>query len=60
MQDRKVIAIGFLTHEDLERLGTGFRRHFAIQDAADFDDLVAKLDDIDLSAPRMLGPERAN
>lgn len=44
---RDVVAIGFLSRHDLDVLGQGFRRHFAVDDLADFTDLIEKLDRID-------------
>lgn len=44
MQKRNIVAIGFLTRDDLNTLGEGFRRHFAIDDVSNFGDLIAKLD----------------
>lgn len=46
MSNDKIIAIGFLTRDDLDVLGQGFRRHFKIDDPGDFADLIEKLDQL--------------
>ncbi|WP_188063072.1 hypothetical protein [Sphingobium sp. KCTC 72723] len=42
----KVVSIGFLTEQDLRKLGDGFSRHFPIESDDHFADLMAKLDQI--------------
>lgn len=42
----RIVAVGFLTQNDLKVLGEGFDRMFPVDDAAGFDDLLAKLDGI--------------
>lgn len=44
---KEIVAIGFLTREDLSTLGHGFRRHFAVDDTTDFTELIERLDRID-------------
>jgi len=40
----KIVAIGLLTQRDLDLLGTGFERAFAIEEDDAFADLIARLD----------------
>ncbi|HET9510903.1 MAG TPA: hypothetical protein VFO80_07085 [Sphingomonas sp.] len=42
----KIVAIGLLTQRDLDLLGSGFERAFAVQEDDVFADLVARLDRI--------------
>jgi len=41
-----IVSIGFLTEQDLVKLGEGFRRHFPIARDDMFADLMAKLNKI--------------
>ncbi|RYF22520.1 MAG: hypothetical protein EOO77_03950 [Oxalobacteraceae bacterium] len=45
----RIVAVGLLTRRDVEVLGTGFQRMFAVDDdqADGFTDLIAQLDKID-------------
>jgi hypothetical protein len=44
----RIVAVGLLTQRDLEVLGTGFHRLFAVDaDGDGFADLIAQLDKID-------------
>jgi hypothetical protein len=45
----RIVAIGLLTQRDLDVLGTGFERAFPLQSNADFEDLLAKLDEVTAS-----------
>jgi hypothetical protein len=54
MSRDKIVAIGFLTRDDLSALGANFRRHFAIDDSADFAHLIERLDRIDLAASEIV------
>jgi hypothetical protein len=45
----QVVAVGFLTNQDLELLETGFKRHFPIGHDDMFADLLAKLDHVEAS-----------
>ncbi|MFD1789734.1 hypothetical protein ACFSC3_19440 [Sphingomonas floccifaciens] len=45
MTDR-IVAIGLLTQHDLDLLGSGFDRAFALEEDDAFADLVARLDQI--------------
>jgi hypothetical protein len=47
MAKEKIVAIGLLSESDLRVLGEGFSRHFPVSDDGIFDDLLAKLDDIE-------------
>lgn len=42
----QIVAIGLLTQHDLDLLGSGFDRAFAIREDDAFADLVARLDQI--------------
>jgi hypothetical protein len=45
--EEPIVAIGLLTQNDLNLLGSGFRRAFRIEDSPIFDDLLAAIDDAD-------------
>lgn len=45
MADR-IVSIGLLTQQDLDRLGQGFDRHFSVTQDNPFSDLIAKVDNI--------------
>jgi hypothetical protein len=42
----RIVAVGFLTQNDLKILGQGFDRIFPISEDVSFDDLLAKLESI--------------
>jgi hypothetical protein len=42
----RIVAVGFLTQNDLKILGQGFDRIFPISDDVSFDDLLVKLEGI--------------
>lgn len=42
--EEPIVAIGLLTQNDLNLLGSGFRRAFRVEDAPVFDDLLAAID----------------
>jgi hypothetical protein len=44
MVAERVVAFGFLTDGDLKLLGSGFNRHFPIDDDNLFADLIEQLD----------------
>lgn len=44
MVAERVVAFGFLTDRDLKLLGSGFNRHFPIDDDNLFADLIEQLD----------------
>ncbi|RYF03001.1 MAG: hypothetical protein EOO77_31720 [Oxalobacteraceae bacterium] len=46
MPSDRIVAVGFLTQNDLKVLGEGFSRMFPVDDDAGFDDLLGKLDGI--------------
>lgn len=46
MPSDRIVAVGFLTQNDLKILGQGFDRIFPISDDVSFDDLLAKLEGI--------------
>jgi hypothetical protein len=48
MVTERVVAFGFLTDHDLKVLGSGFSRHFPIQDENLFADLIEQLDRIEI------------
>ena len=45
--DEPIVAIGLLSQNDLNLLGSGFRRAFRVDDTPDFDDLLAAIDAAD-------------
>jgi hypothetical protein len=51
----RIVAIGLLTQRDLDMLGTGFERAFPLQSNADFEDLLAKLDEVTARTSRKEG-----
>ncbi len=46
MLDNRIVAVGLLTQRDLDVLGTGFRRTFAVDQPYAFADLLHQLDAI--------------
>ena len=40
-----IVAIGLLTQQDLDMLGSGFRRAIPLDDSDDFEDLLARIDE---------------
>ena len=42
---REVVAVGLLTQRDLDILGSGFRRAIPLEEAGDFDSLLAAIDE---------------
>jgi hypothetical protein len=48
MVSERVVAFGFLTDSDLKLLGSGFNRHFPIDDDNLFADLIEQLDRIEI------------
>lgn len=51
--DDRIVSIGFLNQQDLERLGATFSRHIPVADDHMFDDLLRQLDKVEAT---MLGP----
>ncbi|MBA2921047.1 hypothetical protein GON01_03435 [Sphingomonas sp. MAH-20] len=49
----RIVAIGLLTEQDLDILGTGFRRAFRIDDTPCFDELLAAIDAAEKQAEEM-------
>ncbi|HEX8303194.1 hypothetical protein [Sphingomonas sp.] len=47
MADERIVSVGFLTQNDLNRLGATFDRHFQIVHDDLFADLISKLDQIE-------------
>jgi hypothetical protein len=45
--EEPIVAIGLLTQNDLNLLGSGFRRAFRVDESPDFDDLLAAIDAAD-------------
>lgn len=48
--ERKIVAVGLLTLRDLETLGAGFRRAIPLDDVADFEHLIAAIDEAERRA----------
>ena len=47
MPNDRIVSIGFLTQNDLDRLGKTFERHIPVPDDDIFADLLSQLDKID-------------
>jgi len=43
----RIVAVGLLTAKDLELLGNGFRRLYAVEEGDVFDELLEQLDRLD-------------
>lgn len=43
----RIVAVGLLTAKDLELLGNGFRRLYAVEEGDKFDELLEQLDRLD-------------
>lgn len=50
MSNDRIVAVGLLTEQDLDVLGTGFRRHFPVKDDGMFDDLLMQLDKVEVES----------
>lgn len=48
MSSQPIVAIGFLTQRDLERLGRAFTSHIAVPDDDMFADLLTRLDAVEI------------
>ncbi len=59
MPDR-IVAIGLLTQRDLDLLGSGFERAFAIRSDDAFADLIARLDKIPAVHPKGFSPQQTS
>jgi hypothetical protein len=46
-EEEPIVAIGLLTENDLNLLGSGFRRAFRVDDSPIFEDLLAAIDAAD-------------
>ena len=49
MADDRIVSIGLLTQRDLDNLGTAFRRQIPIDQDDIFEDLLRKLDQIEVA-----------
>ncbi|HEU4969174.1 hypothetical protein [Sphingomonas sp.] len=49
----RIVAIGLLTEQDLDILGTGFRRAFRVDDTPCFDELLEQIDAAERRAEEM-------
>lgn len=47
MADQKIIAVGLLTQDDVDRLGSTFQRIWPVQDAPCFSQLLRAIDQAD-------------
>jgi hypothetical protein len=52
LAQENIVAVGFLTNRDLERLGHGFKRCFPVSDDAKFADLLRAIDEADAARLR--------
>ncbi len=55
MAQEPIVAVGLLTHRDLDRLGDGFRRCFPVSDDGQFEDLLRAIDAADAAVRRRGG-----
>lgn len=57
-----IVAVGLLTHADLERLGDQFTRCFPVSEDLNFDDLLRAIDEAEsaLNVPRPSPPLSAS
>jgi len=46
MNDARIVAVGLLTQQDLDRLGLAFNRAIPVENDGMFDDLLAQLNAI--------------
>jgi hypothetical protein len=44
----RIVAIGLLSARDLKLLGAGFKRAYPVDDAADFVEILSRIDQADL------------
>lgn len=49
MSSERFVAVGLLTRRDLDVWGSGFRRAFPLQNTAEFDALLSRVDACDLT-----------
>ena len=47
LANHNVVALAFLTQQELEQLGTGFRTYLPVREDDVFDGLLAKLDQVE-------------
>lgn len=52
MAQEPIVAVGLLTHRDLDRLGDGFRRCFPVSDDGQFEELLRAIDAADAAIGR--------
>jgi hypothetical protein len=57
MRNEQFVAVGLLTQRDLDVLGSGFRRAFPLNDAADFAPLLRRLDEVSRHSAEMSMPQ---
>jgi hypothetical protein len=57
-QERRIVAVGLLTADDLHRLGAGFTRVFPVDQAPCFNDLLAAIDQADKALKAEPAPGR--
>jgi len=48
--ERTFVAVGLLTQNDLDLLGSGFRTAFPVEQCAVFDELLRRIDDAEAEA----------
>jgi hypothetical protein len=47
----RIVAVGLLSQRDLEILGAGFKRVYAVKDVSCFDDLLKAIDAAEVRRP---------
>ena len=50
----RIVAIGLVSARDLKLLGAGFKRAYPVDDAADFTDILRRIDQADLHQGKTL------
>ena len=55
---QRIVAVGLLTDNDLQRLGSTFNRAFPVEKLNDFDDLLKAIDQAELRLKEQETPPR--
>jgi hypothetical protein len=56
MPKKRIVAIGFLTEDDLERMGATFTRLWPVEDVSCFAELLQAIDEAEADLERSRGP----
>jgi hypothetical protein len=55
---KRIVAIGFLTEDDLERMGATFTRLWPVEDVSCFAQLLQAIDEAEADPARAAGPDQ--